>query len=134
MKPRQCNPLWSGLLVCALMLGVSGAARGETGLSDPQSSQTIEVAGARAHFAQEFCGFSPDNVASYRATLKKAFATVEDFDERWQTGWQQEEKGAIPMRALRLSDPADFAARLKGDCSRVKWQADNLLRTHPVAP
>ncbi|WJF89422.1 hypothetical protein QS306_09850 [Paraburkholderia bonniea] len=120
--------VWFALSVLG-MTGLSGVST-MAFASDERTSQTVEVAGERAHFAQEFCGFAPEQVASYRERLKTALTGVDDFDERWQVGWRREEDGAIQMQALRLSDPEDFAARLKGDCRRVKWQADNLLRTH----
>ncbi|HZZ14153.1 MAG TPA: hypothetical protein VFE79_25970 [Paraburkholderia sp.] len=90
-----------------------------------------EVSGQRAHFAQEFCGDTPDHVKQYKAKLRAVLKQATEFDTRWQTGWKRGENDSIQMRALRTSSPREFDARVKSNCGRLKWLEANALRTHP---
>jgi hypothetical protein len=99
--------------------------------SEDGANASAEAAGQRARFAQEFCGESAQNVAQYKDKLKTVLTEASQFDTRWQTGWRRGDGDAIQMRSLQLNSPSEFAARVKGNCERIKWQADNSLRARP---
>ncbi|MFM0731124.1 hypothetical protein PQQ52_11610 [Paraburkholderia sediminicola] len=99
--------------------------------SEDGANASAEAAGQRARFDQEFCGGTAQDVAAYKEKLRKVLAEASQFDTRWQAGWQRGDSDAIQMRSLQLSSPAEFAVRVKGNCDRIKWQADNLLRVRP---
>jgi hypothetical protein len=96
--------------------------------SEDSENASAEAAGQRAHFAREFCGESAQDVAQYKQKLRNVLTEASQFDARWQAGWRRGDRDAIQMRSLRLSSPADFATRVKGNCERIKWQAANSLR------
>lgn len=87
-----------------------------------------EASGQRAHFAQEFCGDTPDEIAQYKAKLKQALPQATQFDTRWQSGWKRGDNDALQMRSLQTGSPSEFASRVKVNCNRIKWQAENSLR------
>jgi hypothetical protein len=100
--------------------------------SEDGANASAEAAGRRARFAEEFCADSAQDVATYKEKLRKVLTDASQFEFRWQAGWQRGNNDAIPMRSLQLSSPAEFAVRVKSNCERIKWQADNLLRAHPA--
>ncbi|MGF6770242.1 hypothetical protein P3T18_002721 [Paraburkholderia sp. GAS199] len=113
------------LLASVLLVGAtlhSSVAR------EDSSEERTRVAGARAHFAQEFCGIPKEKIAQFKESIRKKFADSKDFDAHWQAGWKQEERDAGALRAARLGDPAEYAERVKTSCSRVKWQAEKSIR------
>jgi hypothetical protein len=87
-----------------------------------------ETAGERAHFAQALCGASAERVDGYKQRLRKLLHDPADFDRHWQVGWSRAESGIGQMSALRERDPAEFASRIKANCGRLKWQAENAVR------
>ncbi|NPT60528.1 hypothetical protein GNZ13_39750 [Paraburkholderia sp. 5N] len=99
--------------------------------SEDSANDNAEAAGQRARFAQEFCGGSAQDVAEYKEKLRKVLTEASQFDTRWQAGWQSGDRDAIQMRSLQLNSPSEFAERVKGNCERIKWQADNALRARP---
>lgn len=117
-------------VTCALflstMLPVSSA------FSDETADAKVETAGERAHFAEAFCKVSPERVEAYKAQLRNRLPDVTDFDERWQAGWTRARRPVIDMTALREHDPDQFAARIKVNCERLRWMAQNSLRAHPT--
>lgn len=88
----------------------------------------VETAAERAHFAQEFCGTSADQIKRFKARMKEVLVDAQDFDIHWARGWKREEFDATMLRSLRLSDPTEYAKRVKSSCSRVMWQAENSMR------
>lgn len=100
--------------------------------SEDSANASAEAAGERAHFVLAFCGGSAQDVTEYKEKLRKVLTEASQFETRWQAGWRRGDNDAIQMRSLQLNSPADFAARVKGNCERTKWQADNSLR--PRAP
>jgi hypothetical protein len=114
------------LLVVVLLAQPQVASATEDG-----ANASAEAAGQRARFDQEFCGGTAQDVAAYKEKLRKVLTEASQFDTRWQAGWQRGDSDAIQMRSLQLSSPAEFAVRVKGNCERIKWQADNLLRVRP---
>ncbi|NYH16930.1 hypothetical protein [Paraburkholderia bryophila] len=99
--------------------------------SEEGANASTEVAGQRARFMQDFCGASPEDIAQYKEKLSKILTEASDFDTRWQNGWRRGERDALQLRALQLNSPAEFATRVKNNCERVRWQADNSLRPRP---
>ncbi len=99
--------------------------------SEDSANANAEAAGQRAHFTREFCGASAEAVAQYKEKLKKVLTEANEFDARWQKGWRRGDQDAIQMRSLRLSSPAEFAERVKGNCGRIKWLSENSLRPKP---
>lgn len=95
------------------------------------ANDKAQAAGERAHFAQAFCQVPPERVAAYRQRLRKVLHDASDFDRYWQVGWRRAEKDDSQMSALRDRDPAEFAARIKVNCERLKWMAQNSLRSAP---
>lgn len=91
----------------------------------------VETAGERAHFAQAFCQVSPERVQAYKERLKKKLFDVQDFDQHWDWGWSRANRQVTDMRALRDSNPQEFATRIKVNCGRLKWMAENSLRESP---
>ncbi|MGQ7934757.1 hypothetical protein [Paraburkholderia sp. D1E] len=122
---RSCYRALRGLvplLVLVLLAQPRLASASEDG-----ANASAEAAGQRARFDQEFCGGTAQDVAAYKEKLRKVLTEASQFDTRWQRG----DSDAIQMRSLQLSSPAEFAVRVKGNCERIKWQADNLLRVRP---
>ncbi|WP_120295004.1 hypothetical protein [Paraburkholderia sp. BL23I1N1] len=99
--------------------------------SEDSANARAEAAGQRAHFVREFCGESAQDVEQYKEKLRTIFAEASQFDSRWQAGWRRGDSDAIQMRSLQLNSPPEFAARVKSNCERIKWQADNSLRARP---
>lgn len=99
--------------------------------SEDSDNASAEAAGQRARFAREFCGGSEQDVVEYKEKLRKILTEASQFDTRWQAGWQRGDSDAIQMRSLKLNSPPEFAVRVKSNCDRIKWQADNLLRARP---
>jgi hypothetical protein len=105
-----------------LVLPMSNAAAGEA------ADAKAETAGERAHFAQEFCAVSLERIGGYKERLRTTLNATGDFDRNWQIGWKRAESGIRQMNALRDRDPQDFAQRVKVNCARLKWMAENSLR------
>lgn len=97
--------------------------------SDDAASAKVETGGERAHFAQDFCQVTPERVGAYKERLRKMLPDVSDFDHRWERGWRRAAKDNSQMSALRDRDPAEFASRVKVNCERLKWMAENSLRS-----
>ncbi len=132
-KNRSCHhALLAVAPMLALFLSLLLLAQPRPALaSEDGANASAEAAGQRARFAQEFCGESAQNVAQYKDKLKTVLTEASQFDTRWQTGWRRGDGDAIQMRSLQLNSPSEFAARVKGNCERIKWQADNSLRARP---
>lgn len=88
----------------------------------------VEAAGERAHFAEALCQAPPERVAAYKARLRKRLSDVNDFDQHWQRGWTHADRQIVDMNSLRVSNPEEFASRLKPNCERLNWMAENSLR------
>jgi hypothetical protein len=112
----------AGLLLSLASFPVSGVT------IENAANTKAETAGERAYFAQEFCKVSAGRVSAYKERLRKALHDADNFDLRWQAGWRRAENGNIQMSSLRERDPAEFAARVKVNCERLKWMAQNSLR------
>ncbi|NPT69102.1 hypothetical protein GS910_33450 [Paraburkholderia sp. RL16-012-BIC-B] len=118
--------------VLALLLSLLLLAQPRSVLASEDSANgSAEAAGQRARFAKEFCGGSEQDVVEYKEKLRKVLTEASQFDTRWQAGWQRGDSDAIQMRSLQLNAPSEFETRVKGNCDRIKWQADNLLRVRP---
>ncbi|PRX29549.1 hypothetical protein B0G75_10839 [Paraburkholderia sp. BL18I3N2] len=103
-----------------------------SGVADEETANdNAQTAGQRAYFAQTYCGISPARVGAYKERLRKVLHDASNFDLQWQTGWRRGEKDGIQMDALRLNDPQEFASRVKADCERLKWMAQNAVRVRP---
>lgn len=99
--------------------------------NEETANANARAAGERAQFAQTYCGASPERIGTYKERLRKTLHDASNFDLQWQTGWRRGEKRGIQMNAMRLHDPEEFASRVKTDCERIKWMAQNALRTRP---
>lgn len=113
------------VLFLPTMLPVSPALGAEA------ADAKVETAGERAHFAQAFCQASPERVAAYKARLKDRLSDADDFDRHWQQGWARADPQVGEMRSLRDRNPEEFASRIKVNCERLKWMAENSLRARP---
>jgi hypothetical protein len=111
-----------GLLFSLASFHVSSMA------TEDAANTKAETAGERAHFAQEFCEVPAERVGAYKERLRKALHGADNFDLRWQAGWRRAENGNSQMRSLRERDSEEFAARVKVNCERLKWMAQNSLR------
>jgi hypothetical protein len=117
------------LLALALLLSLLLLAQPRpASASEDSANASAEAAGQRARFDQEFCGVSAQEVAEYKEKLRKVLTEASQFDTRWQSGWRRGDSDTIQMRSLQLNTPAEFAARVKSNCERIKWQANNALR------
>jgi hypothetical protein len=125
-KNRCCYNVRFALTLTLLLLSV--ALPRPASASEDGANANAEAAGERAHFVQAFCGWTPADVAQYKAKLTKVLTEASQFDTRWQAGWRRGDSDAIQMRSLRLSAPTDYEARVKNNCGRIKWQIDNSLR------
>jgi hypothetical protein len=112
-------------LVLSILLPVSNATGAEAAYIK------VETAGERAHFAQAFCQVSPGQVDDYKERLRKRLPEVDDFDQHWQFGWARANRQVTDMSSLRERNPEEFASRIKPNCERLKWMADNSLRVRP---
>lgn len=130
MHERGCS--YRASLAAAMLLLIAVASAGPAFAGDESANENAEAAGLRAHFAQEFCGTSPERIGHYKDRLRKASPEASEFDRRWQAGWHREEDDAYQMRALRSNDPVAFASRVKRDCSLLKWQAENSVKARPA--
>ncbi|WP_186310702.1 hypothetical protein [Paraburkholderia sp. BCC1886] len=127
-KKTTASPLFAILL--ALSLALSALPR--LAIADADSADaTALAAGQEAHFAQAFCGNTAQQTAQYKEQLRHVLTDASAFDANWQGGWDHSNDDIIQMRALRLSSPGDYAARVKTNCERAKWQSSNSLRPHP---
>ncbi|MFM0502640.1 hypothetical protein [Paraburkholderia caffeinilytica] len=129
-KNRSCyhvlfSPAPMAMLLLALLLL---AQPRPASASEDSANANAEAAGQRAHFAREFCGKSAHDEAEYKEKLRKVLTEADQFDTRWQAGWRRGDSDAIQMRSLQLSSPSEFAARIKSNCDRIRWQAENSLR------
>lgn len=113
------------VLFLSTMLPVAGA------LADEAANVKVETAGERAHFAQAFCQAPPERVAAYKARLRNRLSDADDFDRHWQLGWSRADRQVRDMGSLRDSNPEEFASRIKFNCERLKWMAENSLRARP---
>lgn len=122
--PLAKIPALALLLVSLLLLAAPRPALA----SEDSANASAEAAGQRARFDQEFCGVSEQDVAAYKEKLRKVLTDASQFDTRWQMGWRRGDSDTIQMRSLQLNAPSEFAVRVKSNCERIKWQADNSLR------
>ncbi|CAB3809583.1 hypothetical protein [Paraburkholderia fynbosensis] len=95
--------------------------------SEDPSNANAEVAGQRAHFAREFCSVPAEQIEQYKLEFKGR-SEASDFELWWARGWHNEVSQAVQLRAMRDSNPKEYALRVKGSCARLKWQAKNALR------
>ncbi|HEY2607626.1 MAG TPA: hypothetical protein VGJ10_16815 [Paraburkholderia sp.] len=116
------------LVAAAFALLLSTSLSASSVAAEVPADTEVETAGERAHFAQAFCGVSAERVDGYKQQLKKTLHDPAGFDRYWQVGWRRAESGISQMSALREHDPAEFASRIKGNCGRLKWQAENAVR------
>jgi hypothetical protein len=89
----------------------------------------VETAGERASFAQAFCEVPPERIDAYKARLRQRLSEATHFDQHWDAGWRRAQGNNSQMSALRERDPTEFASRIKVNCERLKWLAQNSLRT-----
>ncbi|SMG44381.1 hypothetical protein [Paraburkholderia susongensis] len=124
-KLRDCaGTLFVAAAVVTLSLAVPAAGRA----SEERDDMKAEAAGERANFAQAFCQVSPERIDAYKEKLRKTLREATDFEQRWQTGWRRAENNNSRMNGLRERDPDEFKARVKVNCERLKWLAENSLR------
>lgn len=112
----------AGMLVLCVILAAPASPREEA------DSASARVAGQRAHFANEFCGVSTERIAQYKTKLKAVLSEPNDFDASWDRGWHSEVSQTEQLRAMQATNPTEFAARVKSNCARLKWQAENAVR------
>lgn len=122
----------SVMLAVALGLSLSMVLHISSAAADEDPDIKAETAGGRAHFAQAFCAVSPERIAGYKVRLRKSLHADSDFDRHWQMGWTRAEAGIGQMNSLRDRDPKEFAERIKVNCERLKWMAENALRAPPA--
>jgi hypothetical protein len=123
---------WSVMHAVALGLSLSMVLPLSSAAADEDADLKTETAGGRAHFAQELCAVSPERIAGYKTRLRKSLHADSDFDRHWQMGWTQAESAIGQMNSLRDRDPKEFAGRIKVNCERLKWMAENALRSPPA--
>lgn len=131
-RNRSCYHVLLALApVLALLLSLLLLAQPRSVLaSEDSANASAEAAGQRARFATELCGVSAQDTDEYKEKLRKLLTDASQFDTRWQAGWRRGDSDAMQMRSLQLNSPEEFAARVKSNCERIKWQADNLLHAH----
>ncbi|NML30810.1 hypothetical protein HHL14_08180 [Paraburkholderia sp. G-4-1-8] len=95
--------------------------------SEEGANLQAETAGERASFAQAFCEVSPEQIGNYKERLRKRLTEATNFDQHWDTGWRRAQSNNNQMSGLRERDPAEFASRIKVNCERLKWMAQNSL-------
>ncbi|MCC8391829.1 hypothetical protein LJ656_04440 [Paraburkholderia sp. MMS20-SJTR3] len=122
--PNCRRPLCAAVLLSVLSLAVP--LTGHAGEED--ANLRVETAGERASFAQTFCQVSPERIGAYKERLRTRLTDATHFDQHWDTGWRRAENTNRQMSALRERDPAEFASRIKVNCERLKWMAQNALR------
>lgn len=120
---RSLGAAASLLLMLLVLLTPPPALASEEG-----ANASSEAAGQRARFLQDFCGASPEDIEQYKDKLRHVLIEASDFETRWQSGWRLGERDALQLRAMQLNSPAEFTTRVKSNCERVRWQADNSLR------
>jgi hypothetical protein len=120
-----------GIIAAALALSLSMAVPMTSAAAAEAPEVKAETAGERAHFAEAFCAVPPGRVGEYKERLRKTLPATSDFDRHWQVGWKRAASGIGQMSALRDHDPQEFAERVKVNCERLKWMAENSLRARP---
>ncbi|WP_345813055.1 hypothetical protein AAGS40_02855 [Paraburkholderia sp. PREW-6R] len=114
------------LATCTLLLSL---AAGRPAFADQDiANANVETAAERAHFAHDFCGVAPERITAYKERIRQVQHGVSDFEQHWQAGWRRMDDESTQMSQLREGDPAEFAARVKSDCGRLKWMAQNAVR------
>lgn len=114
--------LVAGLFLSFFLLAVPASAR------EDADRANARVAGQRAYFAHQFCDVSAERIEEYRLKLRARFSDAIEFDLSWKRGWHNEDRRTIQLRAMRANNPKEYAERVKDDCGRLKWQAENALR------
>ncbi|WP_144148812.1 hypothetical protein [Paraburkholderia sp. BCC1884] len=118
---RGRSRLVATLAFCAFFTAPAGAREGI-------DNANAKAAGQRAHFAHEFCGVSAERIENYRLKFKATLRASTDFDVWWKRGWHSEVAQTTQLRAMQAGNPKEYAARVRSDCARLKWQANNALR------
>jgi hypothetical protein len=121
---RILSPV-AAVLLLSMVWPQPGVANEDT------ANANARAAGERAHYAQTYCGTSPERIGAYKERLRHVLVDAGNFDLQWDTGWRRGEKEGIQMNAMRLHDPKEFASRVKTDCERIKWMAQNAVRARP---
>jgi hypothetical protein len=119
------------IVSCAVLSSFLG--NGIAHALEESANVSARVAGERAHFANEFCGASPELIASYRRKAKAALPDASDFERQWNRGWTQEANKYIQYRAARATDPKEFSIQVKADCARLERQARNAVSASPAS-
>ncbi|MFT4065313.1 hypothetical protein [Paraburkholderia sp.] len=117
-------------LCAAVFLSLQLLAAPLTGHASEESANLkAEAGGERASFAQAFCEVSPERIGDYKTRLRQRLTEATHFDQHWDAGWHRAQSNNSQLSALRERDPTEFAARIKVNCERLKWLAQNSLRT-----
>ncbi|TAL99079.1 MAG: hypothetical protein EPN73_00565 [Paraburkholderia sp.] len=114
----------------AVLLIAAACSAGAWGQAH-STDEAVQAAGSGAHFGSALCGFTSGQVADYKAKLRASMPDAKDFDYHWNYGWIQQERTLLQYQSLRAGDPQAYAARVKGDCNRLRFRIRN---TRPVAP
>lgn len=92
-------------------------------LAASAADTTVQTAASLARFAGAFCGISQQSISAYKRAVKNALPPSVNFESDWQFGWGSSLNRIVGYRDLRATDPKDFAARVREDCSLVRWEA-----------
>jgi hypothetical protein len=94
------------------------------GADEPPGADAIRTAGARARFGQEICGMDAAYLREYEVSLKARAATPDSFAFQWKAGWTSQEGTLLEYQALKATDPAEYASRVRADCARLRRAID----------
>jgi hypothetical protein len=109
-----------GSVIMALCLTAGYVCAPSVYAEDDAVTDRIQSAGRGAHLGHELCGFTPAQIAAYKANLKHALANPPTFDNDWDYGWQRATPALLQYQSLRAGDPQDYESRVHLICATLR--------------
>ncbi|SDI85084.1 hypothetical protein [Paraburkholderia phenazinium] len=87
---------------------------------DDAMSDQVQSAGRGAHLGRDLCGYTPEQIAHYKADLKRSLASPANFDTDWDYGWQRAQPILLQYQSLKAGDPQDYESRVRLVCATMR--------------
>ncbi|MEW6339122.1 MAG: hypothetical protein AB1704_00340 [Pseudomonadota bacterium] len=118
----------SGSRVITLCLAIGCACAASAYADDDALTERIQSDARAAHLGHDLCGYTPEQVARYKANLKRSLANPANFDADWDYGWKQAQSVLLQYQSLKAGDPQDYESRVRLVCARLR-NAGKRLQT-----
>ncbi|WP_167306308.1 hypothetical protein [Caballeronia arationis] len=111
------------LFYCCFLANTAVAAS----LENREAVQTdiIEAAAANTHFGIEYCDLSSGKASAYRAKVRARVGEPDDFDARWNQGWDGEQETIGGYQKLRVQNPSSFASNVAAACEAIATETES---------